>query len=49
MNLRKRIRGDFHPEVFRLRYKLKAYTQPVGFGRPAYLHACLPGPYGNKE
>ena len=20
------------------------YTQPVGLGRPANLHACLPGP-----
>jgi len=29
--------------------KLKGYTQPVGLGRPAYLHACLPGPYGNNS
>lgn len=25
------------------------YTQPVGFGRPAILHAPLPGPEGNSS
>ena len=25
------------------------YTQPVGFGKPANLQACLPGPYGNSS
>jgi|GEM_PF-3118021 len=24
--------------------RYKGYTQPVGFGKPAYLHACLAGP-----
>ena len=26
-----------------------AYTQPVGFGSPAYLHACFAGPAGNNS
>ncbi len=25
------------------------YTQPVGFGKPAYLQACFAGPYGNNS
>ena len=26
--------------------KLAFYTQPVGLGSPAYLHACFAGPAG---
>jgi hypothetical protein len=25
------------------------YTQPVGFGNPAYLHACFAGPAGKSS
>ena len=25
------------------------YTQPVGFGSPAYLHAIIAGPPGNSS
>jgi len=28
---------------------VKDQTQPVGFGRPAILHAPLPGPDGNSS
>jgi hypothetical protein len=26
-----------------------SYTQPVGFGNPAYLHPCFAGPAGKSE
>ena len=40
------ICGDSNTALTKLSLKktIFSYTQPVGFGRPAYLHACFAGP-----
>ena len=36
------------PSPVGLARPMQDQTQPVGFGRPAILHACFAGPYGKS-